>query len=45
MDVVDVLLNPGDDVIFEGALDKLVKKVWSKKLVDVGTREVRSKRL
>lgn len=45
MNLINVLFNPGDNVVFEGALDELVKKVGSEKLVDVGTGEVRSKRL
>ena len=32
-------------MIFEGALDELVKDVWSNKTMDVGTREVICKRL
>lgn len=45
MDLINVLLHPRDDVVFEGALDELVKKVGSEELMDVGTREVRSKGL
>lgn len=45
MDLINVLLHPRDDVVFEGALDELVQKVGSEELMDVGTGEVRSKGL
>ena len=39
----DVLHDPGDQMILEGALDHLVEEIEGKELVDVGTREVDGK--
>ena len=40
MDRNEVFLNPGDQVILEGALDELMKNVWGNKTMDVSTRKV-----
>jgi hypothetical protein len=40
-----VSLDPGDQVILEGALDELMKNVRGNKRMDVGTRKVICKRL
>jgi hypothetical protein len=45
MDRYQVLLDPGDQVILERALDELMKNVWGNKMMDVGTREIIRKRL
>jgi hypothetical protein len=45
MDRYQIFLNPGDQVILEGALDELMKNVWGNKTMDVGTRKVVCKRL
>lgn len=35
-----VLADPGDQMIFECALDELMKNVWCNHLVDVSTGEI-----
>ena len=40
-----VLANPGDEVIFEGALHKLVKDVRGYELMNICMREICCKRL
>ena len=45
MDRYQVFLNPGHQVILEGALDELMKNVWGNETVDVGTRKIICKRL
>ena len=45
MDRYQVFLDPGNQVILEGALDELVKNVWGNNTMDVGTRKVICKRL
>jgi hypothetical protein len=40
-----IFLNPGNKVIFEGAFDDLMEKVWREELMDVCTRKVVRERL
>jgi hypothetical protein len=42
---LDILLNPANEVILESALDELMQNIRSDELMDIGTREVCSKRL
>ena len=37
---VKVVLNPGDEVVFESSLNELMKKVWGNQFMDVCSWEV-----
>ena len=39
LNILNVVFNPVNKVIFEGALDDLMKEVWCEQLVDVCPRE------
>ena len=45
MSLVKILLNPSNEVVFEGPLYRLVEKVGGKQFIDVGMGEVKRKRL
>lgn len=45
VNLIDVLLNPSDNVILEGAFDELMEEVGGEKLMDICTGKMGSKRL
>lgn len=40
-----VLVNPLDEMVFEGALDNLIKNIRGKKFMDISTWKICCKRL
>lgn len=42
---MQILFDPGNQVVLERPFDELVEKIWCKKFIDVGTGKVGGKRL